>query len=151
MKNKAYEIRKTGMGEIDAIEALYAGVFTAPPWNDDWSDRDQLRMYLADLMGQGNSLAFGLYADGQLVGVSMGQIRHWYTGTEYHIDELCLRADAQGRGLGTRFLGMIESAIRPMGLARIFVQTERTVPAYGFYLKNGFAELADHVSLEKRL
>ena len=39
-----------------------------------------------------------------MIGLSMGHIRHWYEGTEYMIDELCVRADRQGRGVGTAFL-----------------------------------------------
>lgn len=81
----------------------------------------------------------------------MGSVRHWYTGTEYYIDEFCVRTDRQGRGLGTLFLGEIEKAVREMGLQQIFLQTEADVPAYRFYLKNGFTELKTHVSFAKRL
>lgn len=42
----------------------------------------------------------------------MGNIRHWYSGTEYSIDELCKKTEEQGRGLGTAFLGEIERFIR---------------------------------------
>ncbi len=143
--------RKTGMAEMEAVRELFFSVFAAEPWNDDWSDRHQLSLYLTDLMGQGNSLAYGLYENGILAGVCMGHVRHWYSGTEYVIDEFCIRGDMQGRGLGTYFLHEIEKAIREEGIVQIFLQTEKDVPAYDFYRKNGFMELPGHVSFTKRV
>ena len=69
----------------------------------------------------------------------MQHIKHWYGGTEYCVEEVYIKTDRQGRGIGT------------VGLERIFLQTEKTVPAYGFYRKNGFCELQDHVSFVKEL
>ena len=47
----------------------------------------QLHLYIQDLVGQSNSLTFGLFEGTELIGISMGHIKHWYTGTEYFIDE----------------------------------------------------------------
>ena len=126
-------------------------MFTKEPWNDDWSDPCQLRQYILDLTGNPNSLAFGFFKNGEIVGLAMGSIRHWYAGTEYYIDEFCIKTSEQGRGLETRFLREIEACIREKGIQQIFLQTERTVPAYEFYRKNGFFELDEHVSLAKRI
>lgn len=79
----------------------------------------------------------------------MGNIKHWYTGTEYYIEELCIKREEQGRGLGTQFLKAIEGYIKSKGITHIFLQTERTVPAYSFYKKKGFVELTEHVSFIK--
>lgn len=146
-----YIFKKIGMGEIEKIRELFISVFTIEPWNDDWSNREQLDMYLHDVAGQSNSLTYGLFEGDTLIGVSMGHIRHWYSGTEYYIDELCIRADKQGNGIGTYFLKEIEVAIKEIGLVQIFLQTENNVPAYSFYLKNGFHELKEHVSFAKQV
>lgn len=151
MGKALYQCRRMGPEETEAIKALFLSVFTAEPWKDDWSDQEQLNAYLRDLTGQSSSLTYGLFEDGTLIGVSMGNIRHWYTGTEYYIDEFCIRPDRQGQGLGTLFLKEIEKAIKDLGLTQIFLQTESTVPAYGFYRKNGFNELKEHVSFAKRI
>ena len=151
MEKDLYEVRRIGPEDTEAIKALFLSVFTAEPWKDDWSDQEQLNAYLHDLTGQSSSLTYGLFEAGTLTGVSMGNIRHWYTGTEYYIDEFCIRPDRQGGGLGTLFLKEIEKAIRDLGLTQIFLQTESTVPAYGFYRKNGFDELKEHVSFAKRI
>lgn len=82
---------------------------------------------------------------------SKGDIRHWYNGTEYYIDEFCVCRDKQGLGIGTEFLKAVEQHIITRGMTQIFLQTERTVPAYHFYKKNGFMELEGHVSFAKRI
>lgn len=148
---KTYEFKRIGTNEIEAIKELFISVFTIEPWNDDWSNQEQLDLYLLDLVGQSNSLTYGLFEAEELIGVSMGRIRHWYAGTEYYIDELCVRTEKQGNGIGTYFVNEIEKAIKEIGLVQIFLQTESSVPAYGFYQKNGFLELKEHVSFVKRV
>ena len=151
MEKKTYDFKKIGINEIEIIKELFAGVFTIEPWNDDWSNQEQLNLYLLDLIGQCNSLTYGLFENGKLIGVSMGHIKHWYSGTEYYIEELCIQTNKQGNGIGTLFLKKIEKAIKELGLVQIFLQTESTVPAYEFYQKNGFCELKEHVSFAKRI
>lgn len=147
----ATELRKLNMDNMKEIKEFFFDVFTNEPWNDDWSDQDQLHAYMIDLIGNSNSLALGLFENGNMVGLTMGNIRHWYSGTEYYIDELCIKTEEQGRGLGTQFLEAIEAYIKERGMKHIFLQTERNVPAYNFYKRNGFFELDDHVSLVKQI
>ena len=151
MENQKYDFKRIGMNEIEIIKELFVGVFTIKPWNDDWSNQEQLNLYLFALVGQSNSLTYGLFEDEKLIGVSMGHIRHWYSGTEYYIDEFCIQTDKQGNDIGTFFLKEIEKGIKEIGLVQIFLQTENNVPAYGFYQKNGFHELKEHVSFTKRI
>jgi len=151
MEKKIYDFKKIGTNEIEIIKELFTGVFTIEPWNDDWSNQEQLNLYLLDLIGQNNSLTYGLFENGKLIGVSMGHIKHWYSGTEYYIEELCIQTNKQGNGIGTYFLKEIEKAIKELGLVQIFLQTESTVPAYEFYQKNGFCELKEHISFVKQI
>lgn len=146
-----YAFKKIGTRETAAVKALFTDVFTAEPWNDDWSDRQQLDLYLQDLMGQSNSLTYGLFEGPALVAVSMGRVKHWYSGTEYCIDEFCVRGDKQGQGVGTCFLEAIEQDIRTQGMTHLFLLTENDVPAYGFYRKNGFSELKTSVAFAKQV
>lgn len=142
-------IKELSMEQIKEIKALFAEIFTSEPWNDDWSDPVQLHQYIIDLIGNNNSLTLGLFENDRLIGLSMGSIMHWYIGTEYYIFEFCIKAGKQQKGLGTEFLNMIEEYSKSKQITHIFLQTERTAPAYNFYKKNGFVELTDHVSLFK--
>lgn len=145
------EIRELSPDNFEEIKEFFRNVFTKEPWNDDWSDAEQLHKYILDLTGNPNSLSFGLFEDGNMIGLSMGSVKHWFRGTEYCIDEFCIKTEEQGHGLGTQFLKGIETHIIQKGLKSVFLQTNRNVPAYKFYLKNGYCEMKDHVSFAKDL
>ena len=147
-----YTLKRLGPEDREAIKEVFVSVFTAEPWCDDWSDAEQLDLYLQDLTGQGYSLTYGLYDDaGELIGISLGYIKHWYSGTEYIINELCIRTERQGAGAGTFFIREIEKTIRELGIKQIFLLTDSNVPAYEFYRKNGFTEQTTNVSFSKRV
>lgn len=142
---------RLGENNIEEIKRFFASVFTIEPWNDDWSDEAQLDAYIMDLIGNRNSLAFGLYEEETMIGLSMGEVVHWYSGTEYYIREFCISTKLQGRGYGKQFMKEIETALLSEGIVQIFLQTERNVPAYAFYKKNGFFELEESVAFRKNL
>lgn len=83
--NKMILIKKLSVDFIEEIKTLFAEIFTNEPWNDDWSDENQLHNYILDLTGNRNSLAIGLFEDDEFIGMALGSIKHWYTGTEYYI------------------------------------------------------------------
>ena len=145
------ELKQLSIDDKETIKALFSRVFTNAPWYDDWSDAEQLDAYIVDLIGNRNSLTLGFFDDGTLVGLSMGFIKHWFRGTEYVIDELCVLTECQGRGVGSAFIEAIEQFILARGISHIFLQTDVDMPAYGFYQKRGFTELKGHVSFAKAL
>lgn len=143
------ELKELSIKDINEIKQLFYDIFTREPWNDDWSNENQLHEYISDLIGNRNSLSFGLYEGNELIGLSLGSVIHWCTGTEYYIFEFCIKTEKQGKGAGTTFLKLVEEHVQAKQITHIFLQTERTVPAYEFYRKNGFTEAAEHVSLYK--
>lgn len=147
----SYVLKELDISSIDRIEDFYVDIFSNPPWNDDWSDEKQLHTYITELIGNSNSLTLGYFWNAKLVGLCMGHIRHWFTGKEYYIDEFCVCRDTQGMGIGTKFLKDVEKYIIDKGIIQMFLLTEREVPAYQFYQKNGFVELSSQVSFVKRL
>ena len=150
MENR-FVFKRLELKDKETVKELFLSVFTVSPWYDDWSDETQLDCYLTDLMGQSNSLTYGMFENEKLVAMSLGRIKHWYTGTEYCIDEFCVKKEMQGQGTGTHFLKNIEKAIKEIGLVQIYLQTDIDVPALGFYLKNGFIHLEETVSLAKEV
>ncbi len=140
---------RIGLEQKEQVKEKFLQVFTDAPWFDDWSDPEQLDMYLNDLMGQSYSVAFGLYEGNDLIGASLGYIKHWYSGTEYIIDEFFIVKEKQGKGIGTYFMEEIGDAIKEMGVFTVFLLTERGVPAYDFYIKNGFNEIPETTAFWK--
>lgn len=130
---------------------LYRQAFGGDPWNDDWSNEAQLNEYIKEIACSYHSLNYGLLIDGRLAAFSIGMIRHWWEGTNYNIEEFCVSPALQRKGVGSRFMQMIESDIKKRGLAGIFLQTDQDKPAYQFYRRNGFHALSAHVSLYKNI
>ncbi|MBR3108990.1 MAG: GNAT family N-acetyltransferase [Clostridia bacterium] len=145
------ELRRLTVQDRAILTELFKDVFTNEPWNDDWSNAEQLDAYIADLTGQSNSLPLGYFDGDRLVGLSLGYVKHWYTGTEYCIDEFCVGRGLQGKGIGTAFLQDIEAFLAERQITQIFLQTDRSVPAYAFYRSRGFLELESHVSFAKKV
>ena len=133
-------LKRLTIKDKEIITDVFISVFTKEPWNDDWSDTNQLDMYINDLVGQGYSLTYGLFDDAELIGIALGYVKHWYSGTEYIINEFCIKTDRQGAGAGSFFIAEIEKAIKELGIKQIFLLTDSNVPAYNFYKKNGFSE-----------
>lgn len=144
------KIKELNLHQIKDITLLFQDVFSQEPWNDKWND-EHLHLYLLDLMDNKNSLSYGLFDQNQMIGLSIGHIRHWYQGTEYRIDEFCIDTKYQSQGCGTFFLQEIEKQVKEKNIKTLFLQTDRTIPAYHFYQKNGFETVDDLITLVRNI
>ena len=144
------ELKVLSLEDRKMITDLFTDVFTNEPWNDDWSDRKQLDAYITDLTGQSYSLTLGYFDGDRIMGLSMGYIKHWYSGTEYVINEFCVDRHSQAKGIGTAFMKAIEAYLSEKGICQIFLLTDKDVPAYTFYQHNGFTEQIGNVAFAKR-
>ena len=136
-----YNIRLLNIKDEILIKDLFVDVFINEPWNDDWSNEEQLNKYLEDIIDNKNSLSIGLFNNGELLGISLGSIIHWCSGTEYYIRELCIKSTHQHQGMGTLFLKLIEDYLHQKNISSIILSTDIGTPAYDFYTKNNFNEL----------
>lgn len=134
-------LKELSLDDLDAIKALFKSVFMKAPWNDDWSNDLQLTEYILDLMHSRTPVNLGLFADDVLIGLSIGNIKHWCRTTEYVIDEFCIKPEHQGQGLGSKFFNLIEEYLLKINIHTIYLQTGKDVPAYVFYKNRGFTEL----------
>ena len=151
VKLESIEFITLDLNNLNEMAELYRISFAGEPWNDDWSNTEQLYKYMKEISGSYNSLNYGLKLDGKLVAMSIGMIRHWWEGTNYNIEELCVSPELQGQGIGSYFMELIEKDIQTRGAVGIFLQTDNDKPAYSFYHKIGFGNLGQHVSLYKAL
>lgn len=72
-------------------------------------------------------------------------------GHDAFIDELYLRADYRGRGIGTQAMRFAEDAAREMGVQSLHLEVEHeNVEAQGFYRKLGYEDHNRYL-LTKRL
>lgn len=143
-------LKRLTIGDIETIKKLMLDIFSGEPWNDVWTDA-QLHRYVSELTGAENSLSFGLYQEGVPVGLALGRVESWCTGTEYWVDEFGVLPGRQRRGLGSAFLRAIEAELLTQGISQLVLLTGRTVPAYRFYQNNGFEEQTETVLFVKSI
>ncbi|MDE6092835.1 MAG: hypothetical protein K2G14_07045, partial [Ruminococcus sp.] len=66
---------------LPQMAELYKNAFEQEPWNDNWSNKEQLKEYIKEISCSFNSLNFGLFINSKLSAMSIGMIRHWWEGT----------------------------------------------------------------------
>ncbi|HEM4280027.1 TPA: GNAT family N-acetyltransferase [Streptococcus suis] len=145
------ELKELTLADIEMVKQLFLSVFSQEPWNDDWSDEEQLDRYIGDLLARPRALCFGLFDQEKLIGLSLGYIRYWYEGTEYRIEEFCISREYQGQGHGASLLADIEKQLADRKIVHILLQTERNLSAYSFYKKCGFRSLEEDVTMVKKV
>jgi aminoglycoside 6'-N-acetyltransferase I len=133
------------------MKKLFLDVFSNDPWLDKWNS-NQLDLYMKDLTENNNSLSLALFDEKEeLIGCSLGYIFNWWEGREYFIKEFFISRKKQSQGAGSTFLTLIKERLRVEDVQHITLATEKTVPAYHFYQKNGFSVLEDSAFLVKRV
>jgi len=137
--------------DYEEMKQLFLDVFSNEPWFDKWS-KDQLDLYMRDLTENHNSRSFALYDEKEeLIGCSLGYIFNWWEGKEYFIKEFFISRKSQGQGAGSVFLTLLNDQLRAEEIQHITLATEKTVPAYHFYQKNGFSVLEQSAFLVKKV
>lgn len=137
--------------QYEEMKALFLDVFSNEPWLDKWEDEKQLDSYLKDLTDNSNSLSLVcIDENNQIIGGTLGYVFQWWEGREYFIKELFVAREYQQQGVGSAFLKQIHEIMREKDIKHILLSTDKTVPAYDFYRKNGFSELKDSVFLLRK-
>ena len=97
------------------------------------------------------SVGFVYEADGRILALAAGRVCTYLYGKEYVIDEFCVSAEAQGKGIGSALMHQIEADRKSAGCVSIVLQTTRGYPSERFYLKNGFQRSPDMITLYRPL
>ena len=143
-------IRRYSSCDLKMAAEVFRAAFAAEPWNEEWS-LELAETRIKELMSAPQSIGYVFEENGVIQAVLCGRKLTYLHGVEYVIDEFCVDRNRQGKGTGTAFLAAIEAYLREHGIFRIFLQTGKDMPAYSFYLKNGFRELEGHVSFSKEI
>ncbi len=134
---------------IEESVDLFISTFSREPWNDVYESRKQVRDFFRNHFTNNYFLGYVIIVDGKIQGLSIGMKKPWIKGLEYYIDEFCINYNLQGKGLGSKFIKEIEIDIRKYGLNGIILNTEKDLPSYRFYKKNGFKDFEDLVIMGK--
>lgn len=142
-------ISKMSDKHLDECVNLFIDVFTRAPWHDTYDSREQVVRFFQNFMADNYFIGYVLEKGGRIIALSIGMRKPWINGMEYYIDQFCVAPELQGKGIGSRFLQLIESEIRAEGMNAMILNTERGFPSERFYLKNGFQPADELVTLIK--
>lgn len=107
-------ISKIGIDQKSAVIELLLDIFSGEPWNDDWTN-EQIDYYVEELMGNKNSLSFGLFKNGTLAGIALGRIKSWYQGKEFCIEEFGIISSLQCSDLERNLCVLLKMRLPPKG------------------------------------
>ncbi len=142
-------IFKMSKEHIEECVDLFIDVFTKAPWNDTYNSREQVMNFFQNHIANNYFVGYVLKEQTSIIALSIGMKKPWINGMEYYIDQFCVKSELQGKGIGSRFLKLIEHEIRAEKMNAIILNTESGFPSENFYLKNGFQLVNGLITLIK--
>ena len=136
---------------IEPCVDLFINVFANPPWSYTWMRRDSIRAYIEDLFRTPGFRGFIVLRKGKAVTACLGIASRYFAVPTYEIKEILVSQAVQNAGIGSAFLAAIERALMADGIAAVSLYTQKTIPAFHFYEKQGYAPAADMVMMRKGL
>ena len=131
----------TGVADIDLLEELMREFYEFDHLDlDEQAARSALQQILSnDSLGR----AWLIQVDGSPIGyivLTLGFSLEFH-GRDAFIDEIYIRTQHRGRGIGRRTLEFVEGACRPLGVQALHLEVEReNTNAQGVYRKLGFED-----------
>ena len=134
---------------ISGCAEVYVSAYGAEPWNEKY-DSAAVEKYISDYLGSKTKFCFAAAQNERIIGVALCIVVPSIDAPFLRIEDFCISAKEQGRGLGTEFMKLIAEEAKMLGCDSIMLGTQRDFPSHKFYLKNSFSEV-DSVLLYKEL
>jgi len=147
-ENMLLEFRKK---DLNACAKIFTAAFQAPPIGYDWLTIEKARRYLHDLTRKPGFLGFTYFAEESVVAFCFGIIDDYFLKTQYEIEEVAVLPLYHRHGVGSAMLSAVEDQLTKRNVAFVHLRTSRNIPAYDFYVRNGYTDVKDNTSLMKPL
>ena len=136
--------------QLEACTQLYVDVFNGEPWNDRWT-LPAASQRLQDLLNTPGFFGVIVVRE-QPVAFVAGCREQWPDRVVFCLKEVCVRADLQGQGIGTRLLQHLDAELASrLGVTSVYLATMRDSPAEAFYRKNGYRTQERLVLMSRRV
>jgi aminoglycoside 6'-N-acetyltransferase I len=130
-------INLLSINNLISCAALYAAVFSAPPWNELWTE-SAANIRLQETFATPGFIGLGCYVDDQLQGFAIGQCEEWLNNKQFYLKEMCVNTTMQGKGIGKKLLLKLKEVLQQQSVSKIYLLTMRDSPAQHFYAAQGF-------------
>ena len=128
---------------------LYIAVFNAAPWHDGWTP-EAVRERFESFACYPTFYGIAHFTNRKPDAIAFGWTERWINKWHFHLKEMCVAPDAQGRGIGSNVLSELEVRLRNRDVDRIFLETGQSAPARKFYEASGYKQNS-LVSLAKKI
>lgn len=125
-------------------------VFNGEPWNDQWVE-SRAERYLMDFVRTPGFIGIVATEGEEVIGFLFGAKRAWWSGDEFFIYEMCVKAAVQNQGVGKALLKSLHEKLEAEKVASVSLLTDRGIPAEAFYKNNGFEEIERLVYLSREV
>ena len=136
---------------FDDVLRIYVDAFTSPPLNYSFVTKEKAERYIKDMTRTPGFVGYVNIDEKKVNAFIFGKIDNYFDGNLYEIMELAVDPSIQRGGIGSKVMHLLESRLKSLGVDAISLNTSRHLPAYAFYKKNGYSEIADNVNLAKWL
>ena len=122
--------------DIDKCSSIFADVFSSSPWNEDWSKSIAFERLSHFYESKG---FLGVLAEEEnILGFALGNIEPFCFGPLFYLREMCVDSQSQRKGIGSKMIDMLNSELSKLNVKKVYLTTERTIPAADFYQRKGF-------------
>lgn len=144
------EFRSFETNDLLRCTHTFINVFNQEPWNDEWSAETAFQ-YLLDYTNTSGFIGIVAEEGKEIIGFIFGVRKPWWSGDEFFINEMCVSAEKQKTGVGSKLMKFLEEKLKMDGIENITLLTDRGIPAEIFYKKNGFTEIDRIMFLNKNI
>ena len=130
---------------MDECAHLLVSVFNAEPWNANYTF-DTAKKELAWTIGVPGFLGLMAFGDG-VEAFAVGYIEQDDEREIFCLKTLCVRLDAQGKGVGSRLMQLLKDKLGKMGVNFIYLRTHKETLAETFYKKIGYRVSNEDVTM----
>ena len=90
------DILKMSEEHVEECTDLYIDAFTKSPWHDAYDSRAQVVSFFQNHMANNYFLGYVLKGQTGIAALCIGMKKPWIQGTEYYIDQFCVKPALQG-------------------------------------------------------
>ncbi|WP_236913672.1 GNAT family N-acetyltransferase [Clostridium sp. Cult2] len=133
-------IRNMTEEDIDNCVNIFGDAYSKEPWNETY-DLDKVREFLKKFTLNNIYIGWVVLKGHQTIGFAIGIIMPSIGKDYFKIEDICIRPDMQGKGIGRQLIKKITLELKNKDIDSIMLNTIKEFPAYRFYLMNGFDEI----------
>ncbi len=130
---------------------IFYDIYTSEEFKFKFLTKENIKDYFDGIYSSKSFEGFVFIKDKKVVAFCLGKTQSTFGKKIYDITEICVKNDLRGQGIGKKFMQEIEDKLRAYEYSCVTLNTKKTIDAYDFYLKNGFDEKVDVVSMMKML